>query len=126
MTEVTIPLAALKRRPTTKAAPKLQPARVARQLALAHALQGRLDSGEFWDHADMARSLGFTRARVSQLMDLLLIAPDIQEEVLFLEFPPGSQPIHEHDLRGLPTLTWDEQRKRWSTLMAPVRTRLSA
>jgi hypothetical protein len=74
------------------------PARIARQLALAHALKRRLDSGEFADYADMARKLGFTRARISQLMDLLLIAPDIQEQILFLEVPAGRQTISERAL----------------------------
>jgi hypothetical protein len=47
---------------------------------------------------------------------LLLIGPDVQEEVLFLEFGPGGQPVCEHDLRGLPALTWAEQRDRWNAL----------
>jgi len=43
----------------------------------------------------MARALGFTRARVSQIMGLLLLAPNIQEEILFLEVPLDAQPIGE-------------------------------
>ena len=42
------------------------PARIARQLALAHALRRRLERGEFADFADMSRQLGFTRARVTE------------------------------------------------------------
>jgi hypothetical protein len=64
------------------------PARIARQLALAHALQRRVEAGEFADYADMARALGFTRARITQIMDLLLLAADIQEEILHLEVAP--------------------------------------
>lgn len=96
------------------------PARIARQLALSHALQRRVGSGEFADYASMARDLGFTRARVTQLMDLLLIAPDIQEEILFLEVPPGDQPISERWLRDtvLKSLDWGEQRRRWTELGA--------
>ncbi len=98
--------------------PRRYPARVARQLALAHALQRRVDSGEFDDYATMARALGFTRARVTQLMDLLLLAPDIQAEILFLEVPPGEQPISERRLRDtvLKSLDWRDQRKRWAKL----------
>ncbi len=98
--------------------PRRYPARVARQLALAHALQRRVDSGEFADYASMARALGFTRARVTQLMDLLLLAPDIQAEILFLEVPPGEQPISERRLRDtvLKSLDWREQRKRWAEM----------
>jgi hypothetical protein len=43
--------------------PRRYPARIARELALAHALQRRLDAGVFADYADMARAPGFTRAR---------------------------------------------------------------
>lgn len=94
------------------------PARIARQLALAHALQRRVNSGEFADYASMARELGFTRARVTQLMDLLLIAPDIQEEILFLDAPAGAQPVSERALRLalLSSLDWRDQRRSWATL----------
>lgn len=93
------------------------PARVARQLALAHALQTRVNSGEFADYADMARALGFTRARITQLMNLLLLAADIQEEILFLEALAGAQPISEHALRAVSrSVDWLEQRRRWTAL----------
>lgn len=70
----------------------------------------------------MARELGFTRARISQLMDLLLLAPDIQEEVLFLEAPPGKQPVTERAVRDevLKSLDWVEQRRRWQGLRTSV------
>lgn len=41
----------------------------------------------------------FTRARISQLMDLLLIPPEILEEILFRELPVGAQPLSERTLR---------------------------
>ena len=97
--------------------PTLYPSRVARQLALAHALQCRLAAGEFRNPAAMARALGFTRARITQLLNLLLLAPDIQEEILFLELPAGNQLIHEADLRAVGrSLFWNEQRRRWREL----------
>jgi hypothetical protein len=65
--------------------------------------------------ADIARSLGFTRARVTQPLNPLLLAPDVQEDVLFLELEPGRQPISERDLRVLAaSYCWSEQRERWS------------
>jgi hypothetical protein len=98
--------------------PRRYPARIARQLALAHALQRRVDAGEFADYADMARALGFSRARITQLMDLLLLAPDIQHEILHLEVPPGAQPISERALREtvLKSLDWGEQRREWAAI----------
>ena len=70
----------------------------------------------------MARQLGFTRARVTQLMDLLLLAPEVQEEILFLELPPGAQPVSERGLREalLGTIDWQEQRRRWEGVKAAI------
>ena len=66
----------------------------------------------------MARQLGFTRARATQLMDLLLLAPEVQEEILFLELLPGAQPVSERGLREavLETIDWQEHRPRWEGL----------
>lgn len=127
MTEVRISFeprrhAQQRRRAEAAVAPaRRYPARIARQLALAHALQRRVDDGEFPDYAAMARALGFTRARLTQLMDLLLLAPDIQRELLFLEVPPGPQPFSERTLRdALRAPEWTVQRERWSKLKAKL------
>ena len=75
---------------------------------------------------NFARALGFTRARLSQLLDLTLIAPDIQEEVLHLEAVGGYEPMAERHLRPLSGLPWSEQRPRWRCLrdqLAPHRRR---
>jgi len=58
-------------------------------LALAHAVQARIENGEFKDYAEVARRNGLTRARLTQIMNLLLLAPDIQEEVLNMEAEVG-------------------------------------
>jgi hypothetical protein len=52
-------------------------AHMARGLALAHHLQGAIDRGLVPDRATAARRLGLTRARVTQLLDLL-VSPDLQ------------------------------------------------
>lgn len=57
--------------------------RVARLLALAHKFQKMLDSGEVESMAELGRLGRVSRARVTQIMDLLMLAPEIQEEVLF-------------------------------------------
>ena len=107
----------------TQAPPKLRapepkrPLRAARMLALAHRLQAMIDAGEVEDRASLARRLGFSRARITQLLDLLLLAPDIQEELLFTEVPPGRDPITEHDLRKVVRAPlWADQRAIWATL----------
>ena len=91
--------------------------RVSRLLALAHHIQELLDTGQVRDLAEVARRGHVTRARVTQIMNLLLLAPDIQEEVLLL--PPtnsGPDPITERDLRTLlATPSFAAQRQRWRT-----------
>lgn len=93
-----------------------RPARVAQALALAHRLQTAIDRGEYRDRAELARQLGFTRARVTQLLDLLLLAPDVAERVLFLEAVDGVEPLTERALRVLIRCeTWAEQRRAWAS-----------
>ena len=62
--------------------PVRRPARVAVMLALAHKIQDAIDRGTVRDRAEVARRLGFTRARITHLLDLTLLAPDLQERIL--------------------------------------------
>jgi hypothetical protein len=95
-------------------------ARVARILAQAHHFQNLLDTGVVRTQMELAELTKLTTARITQIMNLLVLAPDIQEELLFL--PPvteRSAPINERDLRPLVrTLVWSEQRERWARLRA--------
>ncbi len=73
--------------------------RVARLLALAHRLDRLLRTGLVRDYAELARLGHVTRARISQVMALLLLAPDIQEQVLFLpRTERGRDPVLLRDL----------------------------
>jgi hypothetical protein len=91
--------------------PVRRPAHVARMLALAHHLQNAIDRGLVTDRATVAKRLGLTRARVTQLMDLLLLAPDRQDQVLHLEAVDGVEPVSERILRALAHAgSWVEQR----------------
>ena len=93
---------------------ELRPATVAKRLALAHRIAREIESGQYVDYADVARQHNLTRARVTQLMNLLLLAPDIQEAVLALAFPVGREPITEHTLRAVSAeVEWAVQRQRW-------------
>ena len=98
----------------TAADPAPDPARVARMLALAHRLQAAIDRGEYRDRAELARQLGLTRARISQLLALTLLAPDLQEHVLFLEAVDGREPLTERALREVVRHEgWAEQGVAW-------------
>ncbi|MGA9652831.1 MAG: hypothetical protein WBV96_02870, partial [Polyangia bacterium] len=62
--------------------------------------------------AEVARRLGLTRARVTQLMDMRLLAPDIQEQILFAESVDGVEPLGERTVRAVTCSTsWGEQRR---------------
>jgi hypothetical protein len=88
-----------------------RPARIALMLALAHTVADAIASGKLDDQADAARRLGLTRARITQLLALRWLAPDLQEHVLFLEAVDGIEPLTERDLRDVTGVAcWDEQR----------------
>ncbi len=100
--------------PAVTPAPARQPARVAIMLALAHKIQFAIDRGEVRDRAEAARRLGVTRARVTQLLDLTLLAPQIQDVVLGLEAVDGVEPASERFLRTiLRHERWAEQSEVW-------------
>ncbi len=54
---------------------------IARRVALAHHIENLIERGELRDYAEAAERLGLTRARVTQICDLALLAPDIQAGV---------------------------------------------
>ena len=74
--------------------------------------------GIIGDYATLARLGHVSRARLSQLMNLLVLAPDIQEEILFL---PASQSGRDAiTLRHLQPIArvpfWTKQRRLWHQL----------
>jgi hypothetical protein len=100
-------------------APRRVP-RVARLMALALRFECLIKEGAVTNYSELARLGHVTRARVSQVMNLLYLAPDIQEELLFL--PPverGRDPLVLRDLMPIATKTgWRVQRKLWKWLLS--------
>lgn len=94
--------------------------RIARVMALALRFEGLIQQGEVRDYADLARLGHVTRARVTQIMNFLNLAPDIQEHLLFL--PPieaGRDVIKEWQLRPIAAEpSWQVQRRMWRHLRA--------
>jgi hypothetical protein len=92
--------------------------RVAQVLSLALQFQDMIDTGEVRSYADLARLGCVTRERISQIMILTWLAPDIQQAILMLPPTPGGRfPICEdmlHPIARLPL--WEEQRERWRKL----------
>ncbi len=92
--------------------------RIARLMALAIRFDGLLRRGEVKDYAELARLGHVTRARVTQIMNLLNLAPDIQEALLFLPaVERGRDPVKEWQVRAVAAETvWGRQRRRWRAI----------
>src|SRR5688572_20128839 len=92
--------------------------RVTQVMALAIQFQDMIQRREAKDYADLARLGCLTRERMSQIMELVWLAPDIQQEIL--EFPPSGAarfPISEVAVRRIASsLSWEEQRQQWKKL----------
>jgi hypothetical protein len=94
--------------PGGEAAPR-SIARIARLMALAIRFEGLLRKETIQDYAELARRGRVTRARITQIMKLLHLSPDIQEHILFL--PPGGG-LNERNLRPVASrIDWHEQRR---------------
>ncbi len=89
--------------------------RVAKLMALATRFDELICDGTVADYAEIARLGHVTRARLTQIMNLLHLAPDIQEALLLL--PPvesGRDPMTERELRPIAAeLNWKRQRRMW-------------
>ncbi len=96
--------------------------RVARLMALAVRFDDLIRSGDVADYAELARLAHVTRARITQIMNLLMLAPDLQEAILFLpRVESGRDPIHLRQLQPIALVPdWRKQRRLWASL--PVQT----
>ena len=64
--------------------------------------------------AEMARVTGFCDSRVSQIMNLLWLTPDIQEALLVAEVEDGRDGVTAKELMPIARCaSWAEQRKRF-------------
>lgn len=97
-----------KRLSATESGSASRPARIAKLVALAHRFAQLVRAGAVKDYAELANMGHVTRARVTQIMNLLNLAPDIQEYLLWL---PAGCGISERDLRPIAAeVRWDLQR----------------
>ena len=92
--------------------------RIARLMALAVKLELMMKQGVVSDYATLATVGRVSQPRLTQIMNLRHLAPDIQEELLFLSSETAEQyHICERAIRQLSSLLlWDEQRAKWAAL----------
>ncbi len=102
-----------KAKPTPAAAGRVP--KLARLMALAIRFDELLKRGEVKDYAELARVGHVTRARVTQITNLLYLAPEIQEQILFLPLTEkGSDAVKEWQVRPIVAEpNWATQRTMW-------------
>jgi hypothetical protein len=87
-------------------------------MALAIRFDGLIRTGVVTDYAELASLGHVTRARITQIMNLLMLAPDIQEAILFLpRVERGRDPILLRQLQPVALVPdWRKQRRLWAAL----------
>ena len=77
-----------------------------------------IESGQVETYQQLAELGRISQPRMTQIMSLLNLAPDIQEELLYLpEVRQGKAPIHERLLRPLTKeMDWRVQRRMWGRI----------
>jgi hypothetical protein len=106
--------------PSRTAPGQLRVPRLSRLMALAIRFDALIRDGAVTDQAMMARLGGVTRARLTQIMHLLHLAPDIQEELLFL--PAGSRMVERTIRPVMRLIGWEDQRHAFQKAKGSGRT----
>lgn len=110
--------------PPTEAAPLPDPGRVprvARLMALAIRFDRLLRDGTVASLSELAQLTRITQPRVTQILNLTLLAPDIQEELLHLpSVDVGRDRMNERRMRAIvAVVSWVEQRHLWRKRALP-------
>ena len=94
--------------------------RIAEVLALAIGFEDMILRGLAKDHSDLARLGCISKERISQVMRLVWLAPDIQQEIMTLpRTQRGRFHVGEVALRQIASkMIWGEQREAWARLRA--------
>ena len=102
--------------PQHAAVPAGRVPRISKLMALAIRFEGLIRDGQVSDQSELARLAHVTQQRMTQIMNLLHLAPDIQESLLFLHrIDLGRAPIHERLLRPIAAeIDWGKQREMWT------------
>jgi hypothetical protein len=93
-----------------------------RLMALAIRCDTLVRSGEIKDYAELAEVAHVSRPRITQVMNLCILAPDIQEQILHMEARPRGRGAillsHLQSLAAIPD--WSKQRRRWRELQRRI------
>ncbi len=90
--------------------------RIRQDLILAHHLKELMEQDQTITIKQIAGWLGITYRRILQIMDLLLLTPKIQEEIIFSE-ETRIYRITERKIRGITKeIFWEKQIETWQKL----------
>jgi hypothetical protein len=94
--------------------------RITKMMALAIRLDHLIKSGQVTDQAELARVGHVSRARLTQIMDLNMLAPDIQEEILFfgVNIRATRVPLERELCKIASQPDWRIQRSVWIRIVA--------
>jgi hypothetical protein len=93
--------------------------RVGRLLALALKMEQMIQEGTVKNYSELAHLGQVSAARITQVMNLLHLAPDIQEEILLGNTPKDR--LRESAIRKLSAVVlWSGQRARWHELQCAL------
>src|SRR5712691_11477889 len=89
--------------------------------ALYREQRALLQQGVMKDYAELARLGQVSRARITQIMNLLNLAPNIEEAILFMTGEGSAeQSLWETSVRTLSAeVIWSRQREQWKKWSAP-------
>lgn len=91
--------------------------RISKLMALAIRFDGLLLDGTVKDQSELAALAHVSQPRMTQIMNLLLLAPEIQEELLHLPKVTGKDVITEKLLRPIVAeVDWATQVEMWASL----------
>ncbi len=96
---------------------------MSRLMALAIECEQLIRDGVIKNQSELAHYAQVTTARMTHIMWLTNLAPDIQEAILFLpRVDEGRDRVTERDMRSISrSLDWGVQRERWGEYLSPER-----
>ena len=96
--------------------------RISKLMALAIRFDQLVHAGAVADYAELARLGHVSRARMTQIMNLRLLAPDLQEQLLFLpRIEAGRDVICLRQLQPIAAVAdWRKQQRMWKGLTSGV------
>ncbi len=97
--------------------------RIAKLMALAIRFESLIADGTISDYSELAELAQVSRARITQIMNLLLLAPDIQETLLFLQpVKNGRDPHTLMDMQNVALeANWSKQNTHWKKTAPQLR-----